>query len=233
MKKSFLLPVLSLFIIFTSFTAYAQDDPVVDNGLSFGIAASFGMINVWTRSGDDYWDKGVLTGTAFIMEKMFSDHVGIYSALMLERGFHKLSFIDPTTAASATPSRMKVEYVHWKMTIPACLLTSVNIGFFSLQFLAGPNLSHILVSELKPDNKSIHARDIVKLINYYGIGISGGINTRYRVGTYTDLFLGFLGDFTMTNMSNKSRGDGKTKDNMWDAKMITGVMLRASIFPSD
>lgn len=229
MKKTILQLAFSLLLILLPISIYAQDDTADNNGLSFGIAGTLGMVNVWTRSGQDTWGKGVLSGGGFIMEKMFGDHVGLFSALLFERNIHNLEFTDPLNPTF----KMHADWVHWRMTIPACLLTSVNAGFFSLQFLTGINLSYMMTSKLSPDNSKVPDRDVVKFLNYYGVGLTGGINTLYRVGTYTDLFLGFIGELTLTNLSNPERGDDKAKDNMWDAKIIAGIMFRTSLFPSN
>ena len=168
----------------------AENEPESPPNASFGFAGSFGYYNAWERKkGDSHtrYDFGPGYGGGFIFEKMFNNLLGIHSGLWVNRfnldmrtkqRFNPFS-IDPL---AYIPTKLKVS--GWSISIPVCLITSLNASFFSFNFLSGIEYTHIVKSEMKLNNPLFSYKRHLDLLPYLSqpqFGFNLGIILKFRV----------------------------------------------------
>lgn len=221
----FIIPsilLLSLWMISPS-PAMGMDSPVI----SMGPVATGGMSDITGHSESGGWKRGYNCGAGAAIEAMFTPRWGLFTALIASRNSNTMTSVNPLLPTEM----MDTTWTSWRLTIPLCGVASFNPGDFSFQFLGGLHLSHILTSSLSPDPDGVATVDVLKYLNYYAVGVTGGITILYRAGHYTDCMLGVTGSYDLSTLNNTDRGDSQSRLNLWEIKLITGVMFRTKLFP--
>ena len=202
------------FLIILFFTTNISAFEIKQSNASFGFSGSYGLHDMMSSvEGETDWKSGTGYGIGFIFEKMFTGRFGISSGINLTYAEIKVIFLD---SPDITVENTYLNY-------PFLLITSFNIGSFSINILTGITIMHMLSSNLVySDIKADKLNDI----SYIQLGISGGLNLKYKISTFTDYFLGGLSEFYLNNFIPKG-DNGDT--HYFSHRLITGFMFRTNI----
>ena len=236
MKHTFTSLITAAVILGSILPLLAENEPESQPNVSFGFAGSFGYYNSWERKkGQDHtrYDFAPGYGGGFVFEKMFNNYLGIHSGLWVDRFNIDMKMKNSLKSLSIDPMAFistKLVVSGWSVSIPFCLLTSLNASFFSFNILAGIKYTHIIDTHMKIRNPLMTYRRYIDLLPYISqpqFGFNLGIVLRFRVARFVDIFTGGIGDLYVTELI-------KGNDSislLFDLTVITGVMFRTNIFP--
>ncbi len=219
-KNKYIILFLMIFILRSDILVFSEENRAPN--VSIGLAGSFGIYDIYARKGSNNWKRSIGYGSGFIFEKMFNNRFGLHSGLWATESF--VFYIENDTG---TEFKIKNRAV----SLPLLLITSFNVSFLSINFLAGPTFSYLFYSKIVENNMNISGEAyLIKFIKYDQAAISGGINIKFRIGRFTDLFVGGTADFSITNLLNNNGSDNNF-DHYYNYKGIFGIMFRTNLFP--
>jgi hypothetical protein len=198
----------------------AAKGSVTDPNVSFGPAGSFGYFDIYTSGGGNDIDSGILYGGGFIFEKMFSNRLGIHSGMQYQEV--RLGFFNDDD---------EEDLFMRSYAVPLYLITSFNGTMFSLNLLTGFTFSHLVeVKFLKNPDTGDPEINLLQYMTQNQAALSAGLNLKFRIGRFTDFFIGSVGDFHITKMLN-DRADSDNRNHFYNIRGITGVLFRTNLFP--
>jgi len=237
--KLLIVSLMSAFLIAFGELHPVQADDTTEKppNVSFGVAGSFNAFSAWERKKGDQYTGFHLSpgyGGGFIYEKMYNNLLGIYSGIW----FNRLSLnirmkqpLDPLAynfPLNLLPMKLTVHGL--SVSFPLSLIVSLNTSNFSFNILGGIKYTHIVESLGRPDNTALSYKkniDILPYLNQPQFGFTLGINLKFRIATFIDLFLGCMGNLYVTSLI-KGRNDTAL---LYDISAVSGVMFRTNIFP--
>lgn len=175
------------------------------------------------------WEPGLSINAGLIFEKMFTNRLGIHSGFWFMHG--RINFTSPadgTGGFSTSDAYVDIS----TLVIPADLIVSFNAGFFSFNLLTGLSFEQIIQSRMKVNDWPADPKDNDFLLemNYFQIGLDIGFNLKFRVGRFTDLFLGAKGQMMLLPIMKDDNG-GDNDNFSYNVQAFAGVMFRMSLFP--
>jgi hypothetical protein len=133
----------------------AENEPESQPNASFGLAGSFSYYNAWERkTGQDHtrYEFTPGYGGGIVFEKMFNNILGIHSGLWVNRFNLDMKVKNSLQSLSIDPMAFfytKLKVSGWSISLPLCLITSLNASFFSFNILAGIKYTHIVETQMK------------------------------------------------------------------------------------
>ncbi|HOO73299.1 MAG TPA: porin family protein [Spirochaetota bacterium] len=218
-----LIPTLVLSLSLFCVPLFAADEQKGDPNVSFGIGITGGISSVWQRVGDTKWNLGYCYGAGFIVEKMFSNRLGIHSGLWYLQSAVTMEMPDNEADSDAA--------MHL-LTVPLYLIVAANRGIFSFNFLTGMDLTALVACTTHTDTDLVNNKtaDVKKYLTPYQFGLAMGMNFKFRVAKFIDLYIGVIGDFYLSSL-DKDHGGSDYYSHMYDARATMGVLFRTNIFP--
>lgn len=204
-----------------SFSTLTAAEKTNSPNISLGFGITGGYSSAWQHTGDGEWGIGYNYGGGIIVEKMFTNLLGIHSGLWFTESRDELKM-----------DGVKMDTILRTLTFPLYLIVSVNKGIFSLNYLVGINVSQIIDcyiynNEKSTENKSAY---VLNYISPYQLGIATGLNLKFRVSKHVDYFLGIIGEFYGTNFW-RTNDHWNDYGHIYNARMQMGVLFRTNIFP--
>ncbi len=196
-------------------------DEIASN-ISIGPVITAGLNDLYMHNMENVESEGpgYNAGGGLAIEKMFSNRFGINTGLVYS--YVNIDFLmDGTTDAIWT---------YHMITIPFRLITSFNTENFSLNLLSGIKYTNIFKSEMKNESTS-EIDDSYRFVTANQIALSAGINFKFRVGKYHDLFIGIEGDFYPTNMIRQKDSYYSESMHHCSVNLTAGYLIRTNIFP--
>ncbi len=209
---------------------------------AFGFAVSAAEYNAWERKKSENHERYKFApgfGGGFVFEKMFNNTLGLQSGIWVNRIGVDMSMKQPLNPLSYNSNNllsyliaMNFKVDAWSIGIPFALVTSLNASIFSFNILAGLKYSQIVETKLKfnPLMRLMALASYTDLMPYMNnpqIAFTLGINFKFRVGRFVDLFFGCGGGLNVTELT-------KGNDNialLFDVNIAAGLMFRTDVFP--
>jgi hypothetical protein len=215
--------LIILCLLIASIPAQAAKHSSGDPNVSFGPAITGGYTSIWQRTGDNQWDWGYCYGAGFIVEKMFTNRLGIHSGLW---------YLNSTTNMKPGKDAPDSWAIMHSLTMPLYLIVAATKGAFTFNFLAGLDVGVIVDCTIHTNSDSFPNKtgEVKKYLSPYQFGLALGMNFKFRVAKYVDLFFGFIGDFYVTSLERKHEGRD-SYGHIYDGRAMMGVLFRTNIFP--
>jgi hypothetical protein len=219
MKKSIILVILCLSLVLPAALLAGEAKP--DPNVSYGFGVTGGYSSIWQRiGGENDWDWGYCAGGGFVVEKMFTNTLGIHGGV-----WYLYSNVN-----------MDVDVKAWAVmhaiSFPLYLIVSANKGIFSFNFLTGLDVTVIADCTIETDSNDVPNKtaSVLKYLSPAQFGLALGFNFKFRVAKYVDYYFGFIGDFYVSSLEQRHEGYDSYA-HIYDARLITGVMFRTNLFP--
>ncbi len=191
---------------------------------SFGLGGSFGYFDIRTDGGGGDWEPGMVYGGGFVFEKMFTNRLGIHSGMHYQEA--RFGFTDSNSDNNFEQNIHMRSYA-----VPLYLITSANGRKVSLNLLTGLTFSHILKATFLEDTgENIPEMSVLQYLEYNQVALSAGLNLKFRIGRFTDFFIGGIGDFHISKFVAE-KGDSDKEDHVYMIRGITGILFRTNLFP--
>jgi hypothetical protein len=116
--------------------------------------------------------------------------------------------------------------------MPMDLITAFNGRRVSLEILTGFNFIYTLFARMHDEANTVNSEpDVLNYMNYFNVALEMGLRLRFRLGQFTDMFLGVTGDI---NLMNTTRNNSGSNDFalLWNARAETGFLFRTNLFPA-
>jgi len=222
MKRPFLHKVFRIFLVCISiiFSGNAYSEEKIPN-LSIGVVFEGGLNDLYTRDIEGFESEGpgYNFGGGLVIEKMFSNRFGFNTG-----------FIYNYSTVDFTMDTIEAEWENHILSIPFRLITSFNSGIFSFNLLTGIRYSHVFNSEMT-DKKDAATDDGLRHVDSNQLAINAGINLKFRVGKYHDLFIGIETNFYPTDLVRNHGSYYDESMHYYNANITAGYMIRTNIFP--
>ncbi len=218
---------------------FAEEASDKQPNVSFGAAGSFNESSVWERKkGSQHFAYRFAPGYGggVVFEKMFNNLIGINSGIWFNRvnlDTRIKQNLDPASLNNLSPLNfvaMKITISGWTVSVPLSLIVSLNTRIFSFNILGGIVYTHIVESDIRPDNLMMQYKrsyNLLPLLNQPQFGFSLGVNFKFRVALFVDVFLGCTGNLYVTELF---RGNNDIP-LLYTINTFSGVMFRTNLFP--
>ena len=223
--KGFFKSILFLTVITTSaISINAAENHEDGPNISYGLSANFGISTAVQSKGTNQYKPGISYGCDFIFEKMFSNTLGLHSGI----SFAQLS---SSYLQRGLPDTW-IEVITRSLSLPVYMITSINKNFFSFNLLCGFYVSYLFEAEMiNPGSiPGGGSADILKYLNHYQFGTGVGINFKFRINHFFDLFFGLSTEFSFIDLIAE-KGNDKTYDHLINGKFNIGFLFRTNPFP--
>ena len=214
--KGLLLATLITIITILSFpaTAYPADEKTPR--VSMGVGAFFGRFQAILQGDtNENWEGGNGYGGGLIFERMLNNRFGIHSGIW---------YFESSMKITSDDDNYSMEARSLSLSIPFFLITSFSSQSFALEILSGLSFTYITETYLyegsRGDGRSTNVRPF---INNLQIGLGGGLQLKYRITRFVDIFIGALGERYLTSFVAV---DDRTTQYLYDIRLQSGVMLR-------
>ncbi len=185
---------------------------------SFGAGLSGGIYSARTNSANSTWKAGPGYGGGLVFEKMWNSRFGIHSGFW----YHIISMKMVESNEGKESQEMKLKSDIFQM--PLCLLVAFRAGSFSLNPLAGFSVIYVRKTVLENDtNEGTFSANVSRYMAKSQLGMLAGLEFKYALGRFTDLFLITEGEYCFTKLI---RADSDKKDFLYSGRLLAGVMLR-------
>jgi hypothetical protein len=104
---------------------------------------------------------------------------------------------------------------------PICLITSFGSTSFSFNILTGLSYTYIRKCVLTASGMEM---DMSDYLNYHQTGLTFGLNVKFEIVAFVDIFIGGIADYYITSFSRNFGDDSRS--NFYDFRAIAGVMFR-------
>ncbi len=185
--------------------------------VSFGLGATMGYEDAQiTGSNDMIWDSGTVLGAGFIVEYMWNQRFGLHSGVWAMLFRNDLVFGDGGQNVQAT-SRM--------VTIPLYLITSFRSGRFACDFLTGFMYSYVQNSTFRVEDDVTGAQqaNITQYIDKNQFGIGGGIELKFGITRFIDIFVGGIAEYYLTDFIDS---EDKNDTRFYTFRATAGFLFR-------
>jgi hypothetical protein len=210
-----LIAIISLILLFPTVeypVAAEEKTPRV----SMGVGALFGRYHaIIEGDSEEDWEAGYGYGGGLIFERMFNERFGIHSGIWYFQSSMKIS---------STEDNYSMEARSLSLSIPFLLITSFNFDSFALEILAGLSFTYITETYLYEGSRgSGRSTNVRPFINNFQMGVGGGLQLKYRITRFIDIFIGVLGERYLNSFVP---ADDRTTIYLYDVILQSGVMLR-------
>jgi len=202
----------------------AEKKTSATDGIAVGLGGGAGLFHAYAVNNSELtWDPGLSINFGLIFEKMFTNRLGLHSGLWFQHG--KVWFKSPDAGFLVDKAYVEMSILQ----IPIDCIIAFNAGFFTFDILAGLSLSQVIESNMKIKEPAATNIDFLHAMNYFQLALDLGFNLKFRVGRFTDLFIGVKSHAYLLPTMQDERGD---KDNFsYDLQASAGIMFHMSIFP--
>jgi hypothetical protein len=189
---------------------------------SFGLSGTFGLWDMYVTDGTMRAQDDGGFGAGITVEKMFSNRFGLYSGLSYMTFKIHLSDIDKL----GPDMTWKTEGIY----MPLMLITSFSTKSVSLSFLTGISFYNMFSSELliHDDLMGDMEQDVLPYISKRFLMASGGSTLKFRLGDYTDFYIGAIAEISAFNVMGEENTE---KAHMFSLRGVSGILFRTDIFP--
>ena len=218
--------IIILILFFLSGPVIAQEKENKDNEaakesapmlFSMGLGVSGAIYDVTSQKQDSF-KKGYGLGIGLILEKSITPRFGFYTGI-----WHSEYYMD-IIIGDGGPEEAKI--VGWIVTLPLYLATAFSSGRFTLNILTGFNFAYLSKGKIYINtDKGWTSVDVLKYTNYGQSGFGGGIELKFRLTRFVDLFIGIIGERYLSNYLNDDSDE--MKGCLYNLKVQSGAMLRS------
>jgi hypothetical protein len=210
-----LITIITLILLFPAI-AYPEAAEGKTPRVSMGAGAFFGRFHAIIRGDtEEKWEGGNGYGGGLIFERMFNDRFGIHSGIW---------YFESSMTITSDYDDYSMEARSLSLSIPFYLITSFNFQSFALEILSGFNFTYITETYLYEGSRgSGRSTNVRPFINNFQIGLGGGVQFKYRITRFIDIFIGALGERYLTSFV---AADDRTTQYLYDIRLQSGVMLR-------
>jgi hypothetical protein len=193
--------------------------------VSIGFGGGYGLFSSLNIRGSDDWKTGQGYQGSFIAEKMLSPRLGLHSGICFTSAEYRFSEEDSSSVQDA-----KIEIQ--SLSMPLDLITAFSGRRVSLEILTGFNFIYTLSARMHDEANTVNTEtDVLNYMNYFNVALEMGLRLRFRLGRYTDMFMGITGDINLLN-TTRNTGDGNDYSLLWSARAETGFLFRTNLFPA-
>lgn len=218
-RKKYVFPLLIAVLIAAPVLAEEESAP----NASFGFSFTSGYYDHWQKAGEGTWYEGKCYGGGIVIESMFTSHFGVHGGV---------SFIYAEIKGKSfyAGQRIDFRFTSFSMSVPLCLMTSINANNFSFIILTGFTFSQIMMTRMETSNPAApnNSDDLLPYLNPSMVAVTGGFLFKFRSSNYTDFFVGLISDFYFTDLMEKM--DGQVI-HPYDIRAVVGILFRTNIFP--
>lgn len=184
----------------------AENPGDAETRVSFGAGALAGTYDVADAGdGPGAIDSSMALGGGLVFEAMMSRHFGVHSGLW----FSHIEFKYREEGSAKIQG----------LSIPFMLLASADWWRMSFGLLGGFNLTHYLSASMQFGDTDT---DVLKYLNNTQFAVAAGLQVKFAVGRFTDIFVSLVGERCLTTFS----GDDESSDHLYGAVVRTGVLFR-------
>ena len=216
--------ILFFAIILLLFESYSLANTKTKPNVAFGVAGFGGVFNAVASEGSNEFKVGAGYGGAIIVEAMFTNRLGIHSGIWFTEFNNKYYF--------QGVKKTWIDFLGRKLNLPIYLIVAFNKGIFTLNLLTGINVGYIFQSKLSQDDPILgHDQiDVIEDIGHYQVGLGFGLNFKFHLMQFSDIFFGITSEFYFTDLILERDGPD-TYDHIYNAKFIVGFLFRTNLYP--
>jgi hypothetical protein len=209
--------IISIILSFCCNIAIAEEKSSDIPRASIGVGGTFGYYNLKsTGTNEPGFDGGIGYGGGLVFEGMFNNTFGIHSGLWYGLSKIKLKMKEGDSGPSGDVFA-ETSFFYF----PIYLITSFGSTSFSFNILTGLSYSYIRKCLITASGMEM---DMSDYINYQQTGLSFGLNVKFAVAAFVDIFIGGITDYYITSFSRNFGDDSRS--NFYDFRVIVGVMFR-------
>ncbi|MCP4134435.1 MAG: PorT family protein [bacterium] len=225
--RIFLKYLFAILLIITTSASFLYAGPDTEEelqkeqsppNLAIGLGGSFGLTDVWIKDSPNVWGSGIAISGGLVLEKMFTNRVGIHSGVWYSRFKNQIYLSNSSLQTTVTSQNIGM---------PFYLLTSFNAGFFSLNLLTGVGLNYIFTSTLSGGPSDA---DVLESLAYFQVEAAAGINFKFRLGKHFDFFIGGMASMGITKLHEERSSENV---RLYHLRGISGFLIRTDIFPGN
>lgn len=183
---------------------------------SYGLGVRAGVYDVRTVGEDDLtWDTGKVYGGGFIFELMINNYFGLHSGLWYGRFEGEVRFDNEDAP---------IDTVTQQYSMPLYLITSLRYGRFAAELLTGFDFIYISKTEFERETADGSDRaDISHYIRYRQYAASGGVQFKFGITRFIDIFVGGIASYYITDFIES---DDSSQSHIYTFVATAGVLLR-------
>ncbi len=236
MKRFSWFCFLAVAAILTSASlAYAEDTAIKkpnDPNISFGLGGSAGIFNAAASTGSNRYKPDFGYGWGLIVETMFTNTIGLHTGLWYQQ-INILMEMKSTTTGNTNELTSTAN----TLSVPLTLIASFNKGIFSFNFLPGIVFMYLIDDTIKskdPTPSGSSTADVTRYMGHAQFGFCVGMNFKFRVARYFDIFVGFMTDFYVTDLITEDNHDNSNRyDHLYGTKLLMGFLFRTNLYPME
>lgn len=217
---------LSFFFMLT-ISAFHGSLLYAESSSSFGLAGAYGYSMSYKKRGNFKLQNAPLYGGGLVLERMYNDNIGIHSGVWFFQTVMDISMEDSSSSTDITgKATMRV------VQLPINIVLGVNSSSVSFCLLFGGTIAHITSAKMQFEDSAtgdnIEANTL-RYVNYLQAGPSGGVLFKFRIGTYTEFYIGAMGEYYLTKFL---KSDSDSYLNIYSVRGVAGLLFRTTLFPS-
>ncbi len=219
-----LLAIVFLFCTGTVMAADKVTKSIVENS-AFGVIANGHYSSAHVSKGEDSFEYDLGYGAGFVFERMFNNTLGIHSNITFNIMNLKMRMTD------SSGFKAGYDVINYTINFPLLMNISLNTQSFSFSFLIGPTFLYFITSEMTKTDSTVTTTggsDILRYMQYFQVGAAAGMQLKFRVGMFTDFFVGGVTEYYFTKLI-KDKPD--SFENMYSFRTFAGFMFRTNVFP--
>lgn len=187
--------------------------------VSFGVVGFYGlasMANVQSDSpnsgsGLGRVDQGSMYGGGLAFESMFNRYLGLHIELLYSYVHldYKANEYESTLASYGIGfviGTRKTETYSRIIVMPVYLMPSYTYRRFTAGMLLGVHLNYIFEAKYKSSGLSL---DAMKYVNYHPVNIAGGLQFKFAVFRFVDVFLSVVAERGLTSYFDDADGSSE------------------------
>ncbi len=225
MGKKIVLIAALLLLGVTTLSAETEK-PTKHTGTAIGFGGGAGIMNAFAvKDSEVSWSPGVSYTGGIIYEKMFTPTIGIHSGVWFIAGYVNFSVAADGTGFGTSDAWTDIIFLE----VPVDAVFSFGSGFFRFSILTGLSFTQLIHSEIVVNDAALDPNhyDFTLSMNYFQVALDFGFRFTFRVGRFTDIFIGIKGQLMVLPTMKEDTGD---EDNfIYNAQATTGVMFRMSL----
>jgi len=249
--KFFKFFIIILFIALPIESAISSEEKNLKKPqITMGMAITYGYYDVIHDYGEGIkWEGDYGYGCGLIFEKKITNLFGIHSGIWYSKFTVKFTEPDhndyPTEGTIDSPEESsgsidpppdpdnttRINIKNQILTIPIYLITSIKFRTISVCLLTGFNFAHITKSllyfhtteDMTSGNSEKHSKDSKKYIEYIQLGIAGGVEIKFPLSRFVDIFFSGIAEKYFTDVIKEAT---QWNDYLYDYRVICGFLFR-------
>lgn len=234
LRTGLLTAVCAAAVLVTASALRAADAGTPRPHIAAGAAATASVYHVWeVKRGSEYhrFDFGPGYGGGFVFEKMYTNLLGIQTALLADYSSIEMKLGGTLGSGPYLWVRaIKFTVNSWRLDLPFTLVLSFNTArLFSFNILAGIRFGILIDPRIRAVNFVMATNSLpgVPTLMQFTISATAGLGCRFHVSEHVDVFATVMGSLAATEFF---RG-GSDRSHLFSANLMTGVLYRTDLFP--